>query len=76
MITNTDYISSWKSKGLSVESVKPPTKSHNSPTPILDYYCTKRRVKFTRSCLKQPQISYTHGKVVNIYIVYELGRCI
>ena len=24
-------------------------------------------------CLKQPKVSYTHGKVVNIYIVYELG---
>ena len=34
------------------------------------------RVKFTRSCLKQPRISYTHGKVVNIYIVYEIGASI
>ena len=25
VITNTDYISSWKSKGLSSESIKPPT---------------------------------------------------
>ena len=31
------------------------------------------RSKFNGSCLKQPKISYTHGKVVNIYIVYELG---
>ena len=31
------------------------------------------RVEFTGSCLKQPKISYTHKKVVNIYIVYELG---
>ena len=42
-------------------------------TPALGYYGTKTRVKFTGSCLKQPKISYTHGKVVNIYIVYELG---
>ena len=73
MITNTDYISSWKSKGLSAESIKPPTASDNSLTPALNYYCTKRRVKFTRSCLKQSKISYNHGKVVSIYIVYELG---
>ena len=33
----------------------------------------KIRVKFTGGCLKQAKISYTHGKVVNIYIVYELG---
>ena len=69
----TDYISSWKSKGLSTESIKPPTTSDNSLTPALNYYGTKARVKFTGSCLKQPKVSYTHGKVVNIYIVYELG---
>ena len=73
VITNTDYISSWKSKGLSAESIKPPTTSDNSLTPVLNYYGTKTRVKFTGSCLKQSRISYTHGKVVNIYIVYELG---
>ena len=39
----------------------------------MNYYGTKRRVAFTGSCLKQTNISYTHGKVVNIYIVYELG---
>ena len=51
MITNTDYISSWKSKGLSAESIKPPTTSDNSLTPALNYYGTKTRVKFTGSCL-------------------------
>ena len=72
-ITNTDYISSWKSKGLSAESIKPPTTSDNSLTPALNFYGTKARVKFTGSWLKQPKISYTLGNVVNIYIVYELG---
>ena len=28
------------------------------------------RVKFTGSCLKEPQFTYT---IVNIYIIYELG---
>ena len=73
VITNTDYISSWKSKGLSAETIKPPTTFDNSPTPALNYYDTNMRVKFAGSCLKQPKISYIHGKVVNIYIVYELG---
>ena len=73
MIPNTDYISSWKSKGLSAESIKPPTTSDNSLTPALRYYDTKTRVKFTGSSLKQSKFSYTHRKVVNIYIVYELG---
>ena len=78
MITNTDYISSWKSKGLSAESIKPPITSDNSLTPALNYYGTEIRVKFTVSCLKQSKISYNHGKAVNIYIVYELGtsKCI
>ena len=40
MITNTDYISSWKSKGLSAGSIKPPTTSDNSLTPALSYYHT------------------------------------
>ena len=39
----------------------------------MSYYGTKTRVKFIGSCLKQSKISYNHGKVVNIYIVYKLG---
>ena len=73
MITNTDYVSSWKSKRLSAESIKPHTASDSSLTSALNYYCTKTRVKFTGSCLRQSKISYNHGKLVNIYIVYELG---
>ena len=63
----------WRSKGISNESIKPPTTCNNSLTPELNYYDTKTRVEFIRSCLKQSKISYTHGKVVNIYIVYELA---
>ena len=72
-ITNTDYILSWKSKGLSAETIKPPTTSDNSITPELNYYGTKKRVKFNGSCLQQSRISYTHEEVVNIFIAYELG---
>ena len=53
MIANTDYVSSWGSKGLSAESIKPPATSDNSLTPALSYYGTQTRVKFTGSCLKQ-----------------------
>ena len=55
MIANTDYVSSWKSEGLSAETIKPPTTSDNSLTPAVSYYCTKARIKFTGSCLKQPK---------------------
>ena len=73
MIANTDYVSSCKSKGLSVETIKPPTTSDNSLTTVLNSYGTKTRAKYTRNCLKQPKLIYAHGKQVNIYIVYELG---
>ena len=66
MIANSDYVSSWKSKGLSATS-------DNSLTSALSYYGTKTWVKSTRSCLKQPKLSYSHETIVNIYIVYEQG---
>ena len=68
-----EYLSEQESKELSNESIKAISTSDNSLNPTLSYYDTKIRVKFTGGCLKQPKISYTHGKVVNIYIVYELG---
>ena len=60
IVTNTNYISSWKSKRLSDESIKPPTTSDNSLNPIINYYDYNIRVKFTGSCLKQSKITYTH----------------
>ena len=71
-ITTTNYISSWKSKGLSAESIKPFPTSDNSLTPLIDYYNYNIRVKFNGSILRQPKVTYTHGKLVNIYIFYEL----
>ena len=73
VITNTDYVSSWKSRRLSTESIKTPTTSNNSLTPAMNYYSTKTRVKFTGSFLKQSKISDTHETIVNIYIVYQIG---
>ena len=69
-INVTNYVSSWKSKGLSAESIKPPTTSDNSLTPELSYCGTETRVKFVRSCLKQSKVSYSHITIVSIYIVY------
>ena len=71
MITNTNYISSWKSKGLSAESIKPFPTSDNSLTTIIDYNNYNIRVKFNGSILQQLKV--THGKIVNFYIVYEPG---
>ena len=68
-----DHVLSWQSKGISNESIKPPTTSNNSLNPRLSYSDTKIKVQFTGSCLKQPKFMFTHKKAVNIYIVNELG---
>ena len=73
-IGNSDYVFSWISKGLSSESIAPPSASNNFINfPSLNYLDAKVRVRFTGSCLKQPKVSYAHRKVVNIYIVYEIN---
>ena len=37
-------------------------------------YCgATTRVKFNGSCLQQPKLSYTHGTILNIYIVHNLS---
>ena len=68
------YISSWKSKRLSTESIKPPATSDDSLSPALSYYGTKTKVKFTGSCLQQNKVTFNQKKVVNIYNVYELNK--
>ena len=73
VFANTDYVSSWKPKGLSAENITSPTTSDNSIAQAFSYCGTKASVKFNGTCLKQPKLSYTHGKTVNIYIVYELS---
>ena len=56
-----------------INSIKTP---NHSITPSLDYYGTKTRVEFNGSCLKQDEVTFNHGKVVNIYIVYEISKTI
>ena len=55
--TNTKYVSSWQSKGLPDETIKPPTASDNSLTPLIDCRGYKIRVKCNGGCLKKPKIS-------------------
>ena len=47
---------------------------NHSITPNLNYYGTKARVEFNGSYLRQNKVRFNHGKVVNIYIVYELSK--
>ena len=47
--------------------------SDNSLAPALSDIDNKAKIKFDGSCLKQDKITFTHEKIVNIYIVYEIS---
>ena len=74
IITNTKYISSWKSKGLSDENITAPTTSDYKLNPKLGYFGTKTRAELRGTCLKQNKTTFNHGKIVNTYIVYEFDK--
>ena len=57
---NDTNILSWKSKGLSHESIKPPTTSNKMLNLSIDYVGAKARVKFDGDCLKQEKITFNH----------------
>ena len=71
-VGNGSYIYYWKSEGLPDEKINSIKTPNHSITPNLSYYGTKTRVEFNGSCLKQDKITFNHGKIVNIYIVYEI----
>ena len=73
-VDNSDSVLEWKSKGLSDESIKSPSAPDNFLNPTVSYYGNKMGVIFSESCLKQDEITYTHGKIVNIYIIYEISK--
>ena len=71
---NGSYIYYWESKGLSNKRINCITTSNQSITPNLSQYGNKTRVEFNGSYSKQDKVIYTHGKIVNIYIVYEINK--
>ena len=48
IIANTKFISSWKSKGLSNETITPCATSDNSLTPLTDLYGTGLRLNLIK----------------------------
>ena len=64
--------SSWKSKGLFAEVLKPPTINNNSLAPKLEYIDEKKFVKFNGSSLIKHDGLTSNKKIVNVYIVYDL----
>ena len=57
MTPTTNIILSWKSKGLSDETIKPP-RLHTVLAPKLSYVGNKTRVEFNGSCLIQNKIIF------------------
>ena len=61
---------------MSDERINSIKTSNQSITPNWNYYGIKARVEFNGSCWKQDKVTFNHGKVVSIYIVYELSKSI
>ena len=61
---------------MSHENINSIAASNYSVTPFLDYLGTKASVEFSWSCLKQDKVTFNHGKIVNIYIIYEISKSI
>ena len=59
-------------KGLSDEKINSIKTPNHSVIPNLDYYGTKTRVEFNGNCWNQDEVTFNHGKVVTIYIVYGI----
>ena len=69
-----NYIYLWKSKGFYDANITAPNTSDQKLNPELSYYGTKTRVEFSRNCLREDKITQDHGKIVNIYTVYEISK--
>ena len=60
--------------GVGDERINSNTASKYKITPELSYYGTAIRVEFSGICIKQDKVTYNHGQIVNIYIVYEISK--
>ena len=70
---STTFVSSWESKGLSNEKISSNTTLRYNQAPSLAYDNVRIKLKFAGDLLKQDKITYNHGPIVNIYIVYRLS---
>ena len=66
-----DKVSSWKSNGLSDEKIISTTMFTDKSATKTIYDNARIKVKFSGDLLGQNQVAYSHGPVVNIYIVCE-----
>ena len=69
---NSDRITSWESKALYNEKISFSPRLINTQPPIPAYDNARIKVKFNGDFLKQDKVTYNHGPIVNIYVVYRL----
>ena len=62
-ILNSNWITKWKSKEISNESLEVVSTTTNTLTPLVNYYGDKVRLRFTESVLQQKTITYSNKKV-------------
>ena len=65
-------INSWESKGLSNEKINLVSNPHDADTEMI-YNNSRIKVKFNGNLLKHNKTTYSHGPIVNIYVVYKLA---
>ena len=68
--TNTSQVLSWKSKGLSEESIENITTSDSNFAPTLINYDPLPDIKFNGHCLIKNII--TSSNIINVYISHTL----
>ena len=66
-----DKVSSWKSKGLSEEKIISTTTPTNKSATKTIYDNARIKVRFNGDLLRQNQVTYNYGPVVNICVVYR-----
>ena len=57
---NSNWITKWKSKGLSNERLEVVSTSSNNLTPSTNYCGDKARLRFTGNVLQQKIVTYSH----------------
>ena len=71
---DTVHVHYWQSKRLSDGKINAPgTSGNHDQAPILDYGGAGIRLKFKGDSFRQNKVTYNHGKIVNIYIIYEIS---
>ena len=59
---------------MSDENITASTTKGYKLNPGLNFFGIKTRIELNGTCFKQDKVTFNHGKVVNIYIAYEISK--